>query len=242
MASQTRTINISAWRKLARGFGKLSAWTMLLTGLYFLACLFGSMIGVNAQWREPAQGVRIFVETNGIHTAIIVPKRTRVYDWSAFLPASHLPDPAYAGEYLSFSWGHRQFYLETETWSDIKAAAIGSALIGSDQTLVHIYHQSLPQEGDIARGVTITEAQYAELVDLLNAKFAFNADGTRPPPIAGYGKSDVFYEAKGRYTLVNTCNTWTGDTLSAIGIRMGAWTPMAGGVMRWFPAPANVEN
>ena len=51
----------------------------------------------------------------------------------------------------------------------------------------------------------------------------------------GYDDYDAFYEAPGRYTVRNTCNQWTSDTLAAAGVRTGWWTPFAGGVMKWVP-------
>jgi hypothetical protein len=42
--------------------------------LYIAAGLIGGAVPVNAGWRPPAQGVRIFVESNGVHTGIVVPK------------------------------------------------------------------------------------------------------------------------------------------------------------------------
>ena len=231
MAPQTLG-NVSLLRRAVR---TLAGSLALVIGLYFLACLAGSFIGDNDSWRPPEKGVRIYVETNGIHTAIVMPRRAAGFDWSAFLPASDLADPLATGDYISFSWGHRRFYLDTETWGDIKLATVTSVIVGSDETLMHVYHQNEPREGGYVRGVKITDAQYLELVRLIESRFKYNADGTIPPRIAGYGKSDVFYEATGRYTLINTCNAWTGRTLSAIGLRVGTWTPMAGGVMRWFP-------
>jgi len=238
MAAQARMTTAQPKRFVWTILRKALAWLLLIIGLYFLGTLIGAIIGVNNEWREPEQGIEIFVETNGVHTAIIVPKRSVIHDWSAFLPTSHLSDPSNTGDYLSFSWGHRQFYLETESWGDIQAGTVASILIGSDDTLMHIYHMRKPRDGDIARRLVISEGQYDRLVSVLTEKFAFNADGSRPDPIAGYGRNDIFYESNGRYTLINTCNTWTGDTLAAIGVRVGAWTPMAGGVMRWFPKEA----
>ena len=61
-----------------------------------------------------------------------------------------------------------------------------------------------------------------------------------PPPLQrypGYDTHDVFYDARGAYTLVDNCNAWIGDTLAAAGVPMGRWTPFAGGVMKWVPEP-----
>jgi len=61
-------------------------------------------------------------------------------------------------------------------------------------------------------------------------------------PIPGYGGDDVFYAAHGRYSLVHSCNAWTGDHLRAIGVRIGAWTPAEHHVMRWFPEVSPPET
>jgi Protein of unknown function (DUF2459) len=53
---------------------------------------------------------------------------------------------------------------------------------------------------------------------------------------------DVFYTAQGRYSALNTCNSWTRDRLAEAGVRVGRWTPFAGGVMRWFAAPPAVAR
>ncbi len=231
MDAQTRPVRPGYLKYALR----ILAWPALIAGLYFLAALAGSLIGVNTNWREGDTGVQIFVETNGVHTALVLPKRAAGHDWSALVSASHLRDPSLTGDHLSFSWGHRQFYLETQSWGDIKASTLTGVILGSDETLIHVYHLTRVQEGPYLRALIITDEQYQQLVKLIEDKFLFNANGGQPAPIPGYGNHDIFYEATGRYTIINTCNTWTGDMLAAIGVRVGAWTPLAGGVMRWFP-------
>jgi hypothetical protein len=52
-------------------------------------------------------------------------------------------------------------------------------------------------------------------------------------PEAGY------FDSLGRYTIFNTCNTWVGNRLAAAGVKVGRWTPLAGGVMKWVPEPGS---
>lgn len=47
----------------------------------------------------------------------------------------------------------------------------------------------------------------------------------------GYGLADTFYAAKGTYSLLYTCNNWTGDALKAAGVRTGWWTPFPMGLL-----------
>ena len=44
-----------------------------IPGLYLLAALLGSLIPVNRGWKEPAQGITIYVADNGLHSDLILP-------------------------------------------------------------------------------------------------------------------------------------------------------------------------
>ena len=109
--------------KLARILRAVLAWTALALGLFFLAGWIGSSIPRNRDWRELAPGdpaaVTIYVETNGIHTALVLPKYTPQKDWSETFPVSDLGNPAQPYTHVSVSWGERRVFLETPTWADL---------------------------------------------------------------------------------------------------------------------------
>ncbi len=197
---------------------------------YGLAGTIGGAIPRNPGWRPPARGVTVWVESNGVHTGIVVPKVAAGVDWRPLLRADHLRDPRYAGYgYASFGWGEAKFYLETPTWWDVRPATVAAAAFGSERTLVHVDHVPAPREGGDVRRVVLREDEYRRLVAFLRASFAEGA-GHR----FGYGANDVFYEGRGRYSGIATCNAWTGNALRHAGVRVGAWTPFPGTVLRWF--------
>jgi hypothetical protein len=41
----------------------------------------------------------------------------------------------------------------------------------------------------------------------------------------GFGLTDAFFAATGRFNLFYTCNAWIGRQLRAAGVPMGIWTP-----------------
>lgn len=218
---------------LGRG---LTVMMGMLLGLA-LAVIAGSVIPANPGWREPESGVQIFLYSNGVHTGIVVPTVSAAKDWRTMVPASDLTDPRYAGDHLIFSWGERIFYLDTPTWSDLNLTTAARALAGSGRTLLHVDHlRGVTPDADM-RPVMISMAQYAALVRLLEADFALDTQG-RTQAIKGYFQADAFYEGRGRYSLLRTCNVWTGEKLQAIGVRTGQWTPVAQGLMWWFKNPA----
>lgn len=217
------------------------SWLLLILGLCWLSGEIGGMWGTNREWRAPEDGVTIYVETNGFHTGFILPAQAEGIDWHAVFPPTDVSDGRYhatnATDHVAISWGERQFYLATPQWSDASPSHLLRAATGSDDTLIHVYHMRRPAEGAYARKLVISHDAYRRLAALLMADLAI-PEAEPLKPISGYGGDDVFYPARGHYSLINSCNTWTGDRLRAIGVRVGAWTPAAHHVMRWFPQGA----
>ena len=207
---------------------------MLAAGLFFLSSVIGGLIGTNRDWREPEQGVTIYVETNGFHTGLILPAQAEGIDWHALFPPDDSPNPPLLSNHVAIGWGQRDFYLDTQYWSDLKLSTVLISIIGSDDTLMHIYHLRDPQPGKYARELRISYDAYRKLASDIR-RSVFVPESGPLAPIKGYGSNDVFYRAVGDYTLIRTCNSWTGDRLRNIGVRIGAWTPTEHSVMRWFP-------
>ncbi len=174
------------------------------------------------------------IETNGIHTAIVMPVVTAQKDWRADFPASDIEDSRRPYTHISVSWGEREVFLNTPTWADITVSTVASALVNGD-SLLHVAHYVRPAPGPDLRPVIITQDQYARLVAAIESRLV---TPDRRVAYHGYFHNDVFYDAPGTYHIGNTCNQWTSDTLAQAGIRIGLWTPLAGGVMRWIPEPA----
>ncbi|MEG3163082.1 TIGR02117 family protein [Sphingomonas sp. PB2P19] len=210
-------------------FRAVAAVLLLVLG-YAVAGAIGGAIPTNRAWRPAARGVRIFVESNGVHTGIVMPKSAAGVDWRRFAPAGDLADPRYGRfDHVAIGWGDKAFFLETKTWADVKPRTVLGAAIGSADTLMHVEHVPAPTVGDDVRAVVLSEAAYRRLAAYIAA--SFGPGGARYPGYAGY---DVFYDARGRYDAVHTCNAWSGDALRYAGVRVGAWTPFPGAVMAWF--------
>ena len=100
---------------------------------------------------------------------------------------------------------------------------------------MHVYHERDPRPGEDKRPIILTSDQYRLLSAYILASFARDREGQTIPLIGrGYGEDDVFYEARGGYNLVQTCNQWTGSALRTAGVRVGLWTPFSQSVMIRF--------
>ncbi|MEH6757651.1 MAG: TIGR02117 family protein [Parasphingorhabdus sp.] len=218
---------------LKRIFASLAA----AVALYLIAALFGSILPANPYWKSPDDGIKLYIETNGVHTGIIMPIHSDVHDWGALIRPEHLDDPTEYGSHILVGWGHEGVYRNTRYWQNLRFKDATSAILGSDDVLLHVYHLKYPQAyPHYRRAFKVSEAEYRLIVEAIKSRFLFDPSGNAIPS-SGYGKDDLFYEARGHYNAFYTCNSWTSDVLSQAGIRTGIWTPFQGGVMRWFLEP-----
>ena len=224
-------------RRLSLWVGWAALGLFGLLAAYALAGWIGSSIPRNAGWHEPAASdrgvVTIMVESNGVHTALVMPLVTPERDWRPVFPAADVAATDLPYTDVAVSWGEKQVFLETPTWWDLKASTVLRIIGVGGDGILHVAHYVRPAPADYLRPLRLTRAQYARLVAAIDRDLP-KGPRTRHP---GYGPQDVFYDAPGHYTVENTCNQWTSNPLAAAGVRTGWWTPFAGGVMKWLPRP-----
>jgi len=201
--------------------------------LYFLAALVLGVVPANVAFHQPAEGITIFVRSNGVHTWIVMPKLSDEMDWRPYAAPAHLRDPRWgAADHIAVGYGNREFYLNTPTWAELSPRTAMLAMFGSGPSLLHVEHVHRPRPDEQQRPIRITPDQYRRLAGFIQRRFRLDPGG-RPIPVLGrgYAGNDMFYEAIGGYSAILTCNEWTGRALRAAGIRMGLWTPFERSIM-----------
>ena len=201
--------------------------------LFLLSAWLGSAIPRNGDWREPAGGVEIMVETNGVHTALVLPISTPERDWRGVFPQRDIARPHRPYTHVSVSWGEREVFLNTPTWWDLSPMTVLRVIGVGGEGLLHVAWYVRPAPANDIRPLRLTREEYRRLIGAIDRAVPAGELVGYP----GYGSHDVFYEAPGKYTVRNTCNQWTSDALAASGVKTGWWTPLAGGVMKWVPDP-----
>ena len=167
---------------------------------------------------------------------------TPVKDWRTTLPSAARVTPSGAVTHIAVGWGEREVFLDVASWSDLRASTVLRILTTGGESVMRVSHYVRPAPSIYHRPVRLSPAQYARLVRQVEASLAPpRSDGTRAI-LAGSDPRDVYYAAIGRYTMTHTCNSWVGDALAAAGVRMGWWTPFAGGVMKWIEEPQDLDH
>ena len=197
--------------------------------LYVAAALLGSLIPVNASWREPDRGTTIYLADNGVHADLILPVRAAGLDWAPLVPRSDMAEARPDMKWIAFGAGERRVYLDTPTWADMRLRTLWAATTGGER-VIHAEYTSDP--GYAAREIRLSPEQYRRLWAAIRAEFRLDERG-RPVRIEhpGYGPRDAFYSGIGRASAVSTCNVWVAGRLRLAGVKTPLWSPFAQGLV-----------
>jgi len=170
----------------------------------------------------------MFVSTNGLHAYLIFPVKNENQDWQKLFPTHQFLSAENDFRYIAFGWGDRAFYLNTPSWDQLSVAVLLRALFKPTPSLIQVkYLKRSPQLDASCVKVSLSLTQYQSICDFIELSFQKDTLGN---PILivqpGYTAYDRFYEAKGRYTLLNTCNNWVNHALKLVGIKTAMWSPL----------------
>lgn len=206
-------------------------------GLYLLAAYSLSHIATKKEAVTRPE-VPIFILTNGVHTDIVVPVKFEGTDWSREVKYTNTIGKDSAVTYIAFGWGDKGFYLNTPTWAQLKFSVAFKAATGLSTSAIHATFYKDLTEGAGCRRIWISKAQYARLVAYIQNSFKTDATGhvINISTTANYNDHDAFYDAKRRYNLFYTCNTWANNALKAAGQKACVWTPFDKGIFYMYKA------
>lgn len=219
---------MGAWKSYLTCFSFVFLCLICLLMLYFLAAFILGVTPVNRDFQSPAEGgIEIFVASNGLHTDIVVPVRTPYQDWSELIPFGHFAGIDTTATYISFGWGDKGFYIETPTWDDLTVTTALRSLFWPTEAVMHTeYFQVKPRAYQWQERLVISEEQYQLFIAYAKQYFQKEPGGNiLLIEGAGYGVTDNFYEAHGRYHVYNTSNNWTNRALKKMGVRAAVWAP-----------------
>lgn len=188
----------------------------------FLLCLLCSACA-GPTTPFPADGepfVSIYVINYGKHTGLSVRR--------ADLPQGLWPESGdFPGaDYLEVGWGDRDYYQSGDPglWLTLKAALWPTAsvlhVVGFKGAVASRFAGYEIIRLDLAR------SGFAGLADYIHRSFARNGAEKAQPIGQGHGHDSLFYPARGKFHIFNTCNGWTVRALEAAGYPMGIFRPV----------------
>jgi uncharacterized protein (TIGR02117 family) len=200
--------------------------------LYVIAALAGGLIPVNSGWREPDQGITIYVANNGVHADLVLPATAEGLDWRPLVPKSDMADASADAQWIAFGAGERRVYLETPTWGDLSIKTAAIALTGGERVM-HVEWVRDPAYS--ARAIRLTPEQYRRLWAAIREGFQLDANG-KPIRIdhPGYGPRDAFYRGTGKANAIHTCNQWVAGRLRLAGVKAPLWSPFVQGLVAYY--------
>lgn len=191
---------------------------------YLLTAWICSHIGTSPEKAAGEEFNEIYVASNGVHTDVIFPLEILN---ESFSKLEYKTQP----KYLAFGWGDKGFYLNTPTWGDLTFSTAVNAVFLESPTAMHVTEYA--NVGADWKKVEIDNFQLIALIKFIQNSFKFNSDNNFIKINSySYGNTDTFYEAKGSYSCLRTCNTWTNEAMKKAGIRTAIWTPFDWGILK----------
>lgn len=204
--------------------------------LYIILSLLLPMIPVKAEETSDPKIVEAYILTNGVHTDLVVPVKTKYIDWSQKLPIENTKGKDPDQNFIAFGWGDKGFYLDTPTWADLKFSTAFKAAFWLSDSAMHCTYYKKMTVADDCKKIMLTEKQYQDLIKFIDDKFDKDSEGKYIliKTDAVYGNNDAFYDAKGSYNFTYTCNTWANDGLKAAGQKAAFWSSTDFGIFRHY--------
>jgi len=200
--------------------------------LYVVVGFLLPFIEVSAKDDGQRKEIPVYIYTNGVHTDIVMPVKNDLQDWSQKLPFNNIRSKKTDYNYIGIGWGDKGFYLDTPTWADLKFSTAFKAAFWMSESAMHCTYYREMKEGEDCKKIMISRNQYQKLIQFVEGKFDQNQNGKfiLIPTNAVYGDNDAFYDARGTYSFLYTCNTWANDALKAAGQKAAFWTPSDYGI------------
>lgn len=173
-------------------------------------------------------GTAVWVVSNGYHAGLVLPVAANGIDWRDSFPVEHFPSEIRGYPVIAFGWGERDVYMNTPRITDLDPLDGARAIFALSTSVAHVQYGFPPADSHYSRRLLLSPDRYRTLAAYIRATFRDERTG-RPIAIAGksFSATDAFYEAKGRYSFLYTCNEWVGQGLRRIDAPSAPWTPFA---------------
>ncbi|HEY9851780.1 MAG TPA: TIGR02117 family protein [Leptolyngbyaceae cyanobacterium] len=202
----------------------LSIFTLLTIG-YFIPSRWCNSVRENCH-------LTICVSNTGIHTNIVTPVKNAVFDWQNYLKIDDIGNSSLPNyNYLSFGWGDREFYMNTPSLADINLVTTFNALFLPTPSVMEIQGYSAIPHNIGIKCVKISEQDYSNLMQFIKNSFQIDTNGKTIRIRQGHSSYSSFYEAKGNYSILRNCNSWTAEGLRKANVNTPLWAGLSSAII-----------
>ena len=209
----------------------MKAIIILLATLFMTACSGEHIVVKPSPDADSVRSQRMFVVSHGWHTGIVIPAQ----DLNLSIPElrERFGDVAY----YEIGWGDNGFYQSQE----ITAGLTLQAMFWSQGAVIHIVAVPDSPKDYFSKSEVIdtclTDKEAASIRSYIANSFAHDANGRVTRRAQGIYGDSQFYDGKGRFSLLNTCNAWTAKGLENAGLDISPeFNLTAGSVMEYLRA------
>lgn len=222
-------------KTIKKTFKYIGIFFLTLIAYGFLVTLMSYVTINDKETTNEEPKVDIYILSNGVHTDIVVPVKNDCYDWTEQIHFEHTIAKDSTAKYLALGWGDRGFYLETPTWADLKVSTALKAATGLSSSALHTTFYKNMKEDAYCKKIPISVIDYQKLIVFIYDSFERKSGkNIKIETDALYGKNDIFYEAKGSYSLFYTCNSWANQALKAANQKAALHTLTDTGIFRHY--------
>ena len=190
--------------------------------LYLIIAITLSIIPASSQEITEEKKNEIYIQSNGAHLDIVVP--VSQID-SSLISQLNLPSNT---QYVCFGWGNKEFFFNVPEWKDLSVGLAFRAAFFRLESAMHVIAYSEKK----ADWITINIAQQQQ--NKLN-KFIENSFTKKEKSVVLCKKNNAanncFYDAKGKYSCIKTCNVWVNDAFKEANIKTSIWSPFHWGIL-----------
>ncbi|MDJ0736129.1 MAG: DUF2459 domain-containing protein [Nostocaceae cyanobacterium] len=204
--------------------------------LFFLLCLRSSFVFLAfliaaalfpRKWKYISGSncnFEVCVNNTGFHSNLIVKTKNDIFDWHNYLDIDEIGlDDADNYKYLSFGWGDRDFYMSTPRLKDIKFMTSFKALFLPTSSVMYVQgYEYLPKFAEI-KCIKIQKNDYLQIINYIQASFQLDSKNRTIRVGNGHTPNAGFYRAKGSYSILKNCNSWTAQGLRTADVNTPLW-------------------
>lgn len=208
-------------RPFGKMLGRLLGAAFLVAVVYLGAAAVGGLVPGRTGDSPAGRDVQIGLLYGPIHVDFLLPATPETRAALAFAQEGGVRVLGSDVGYFIVGWGARDFYTTTPEWADMTVRATLRAITG-DASVMRVDTVAPDIAFDRVPQINLSSAQYTALLSEITASVPPNAHGVE---VQGHRPTSGFVEARGRFHILRTCNTWVGRVLRASGVPVGVWTP-----------------